>query len=176
MTTLGFIRTISIVAGLTAIAVAQTGAGARYGTHSPLTCASRYDPASGPISSALATKYFTCESEKEMTYDTRPPQLYVLDQVNLQVGKAMSYVAASGAFPSLRMSEIDINQPVYPIQGSYNLYMCDPIGGGNAGSNCTLSPNPDNAGVCYKTESKEWRCLVQPRKVMDLKSKVAPPK
>ena len=157
---------------------AQTKApvGAQYGTHNPHTCPSFKEPARGPMTSALATRYFICESEWEMDYAARPHTLGVLDEVKVEAGKGVTYVQASGMFPSLRMSKANISETLYTITGSYKRYTCSPIANGNAGKNCFVSDNPQNAGVCYKQESGDWRCIMQPQKPGTTQSSVAPPK
>ena len=54
-----------IVCILTGMAAAGAQTGAKYGTHDPHACASRKEPASGAITSALAVKYFTCDNHLE---------------------------------------------------------------------------------------------------------------
>ena len=167
-----------IIAAMPGIPKAQTKApvGPQYGTHNPQTCPSLRDPVKGLLTAALATKYFACETEWEMDYSSRPHTLVVLDEVKLSVGKPVTYVQAYGMFPSLRLSKANINELIYPIQGSYKLYTCGAIAGGNAGKNCSVSDNPQNAGVCDKQESGDWRCVMQPVKLGTTKMNVAPPK
>ena len=174
----GKYKVVAICLGIASALCAQQpgGIGAKFGTHDPLTCPSRKLPTSGAISSAQATRYFTCEIEKLQDYSTRPPELIVVDKASFHVIKQVSYVAAYGLFPSLRLSDADINQPLYVIQGGYDLYSCDPVDGGNARQNCVVSPTPNNAGVCYKTQSQDWRCIVQPTSMPTMQYHGAPPR
>lgn len=136
---------------LTLISVAEAGNGAKFGTtRDPQTCDDRTAPARGAISAAQAAHYVACERESAdgMT-------LYLIDQLKVQVGASRPF-----QFSDEYNSEIDRNQPVYPLRGSYVTYMCyvPSSAAGTVGKNCQSYANPKATGVCYKTTFGDWRC------------------
>ncbi len=145
---------------------AQSHPGARYGARDPAVCASTKDPSKGALSAAQAQTYFLCgvTGEKEGN-----DVLYLISGLKIQVAPS------SRPFNSWTDSvpDIDPNQPVYSIRGSYTAYTCYIPGQGGAfgfpmGKNCTRADAGGNApftaaGFCYKDSFGDWHCRMQPK-------------
>jgi hypothetical protein len=92
--------------------------GARYRARDPQTCASRKDPAKGPITADLAKKYVTCHIEAESS-----GKLYLLENVTVEVGKGTPFKELPS---SARPFGGDPDGLVYQIRGSLTRYQCAP--------------------------------------------------
>lgn len=126
----------------------------QYGTRDPRTCDDTIAPTKGPITAALAKKYFICRAEKFSGYD-----LILVDNVTVAVGGGRPWNPQS----DINYSEIDVRVPIYPIRGSYTQHMCTkeyPKPGTlyNIGKNCNRFENRNATGSCYKTTFGDWRC------------------
>ena len=110
------------------------------------------EPAQGPPSVAQAKKYVLCRIENEQGY-----HLYLVENLNLEIGKGRpintSYLGGD------RMPDADPSQPVYPLRGSYDQYMCTATApNGNSGRNCSVLHYPEATGSCWKTTFGDWAC------------------
>ena len=148
---------------------ALTGIGAAYGARNPRTCANTKAPASGPISVQQAIQYFICGREHEESN-----YLYLVDQVQIQVGKGRPYLPNTD-----RMSDADLDSPVYPIQGSFMKYQIERLSElfPNNGKNCTSYANRNASGKCYRTSFGDWKCQMDDlsNNVADRRYDLAPP-
>ena len=81
--------------------------------------------------------------------------LYLVTDVNIEVGKGRPFNPANDSFNS-----IDPSQLVYPIRGTYVGWQCSVLGsiGGVAGKNCARSSGPTIGGSCYKDAFGDWHC------------------
>lgn len=157
-------RFVILGAVLAAAAASQAyaGVGAIYGTRDPHTCASKTAPKSGPITPALAVKYFTCQFEKE----DPDGYLWLVENVKVQVGRGVPY-ANTGLY---RTSDATPQTLVYALRGSFDKYLCGKIDrkghmfdghrqGMNVGKNCTLWHARHATGYCYRSASfGDWKC------------------
>ena len=124
-----------------------------FGARAPRTCADKSAPAKGPITAGLARKYFICKAEKYVGAD-----LYLVENVKLQVGGGVPYTPNLGAF-----HEIDVTVPLYPIRGSLVKYSCAKIIGSyspSPESSCQAFDEPAARGYCYKTTFNDWDCYM----------------
>lgn len=142
-----------------------------FGSRDPITCADTSAPASGPITADLAARYFTCQSEYIWS-----GQLYLIENVGLRVGGGLPYAPNLGAFEA-----IDVNIPLYPLQGSFIKYQCRNLRTEHDGppdTNCTTYGNPNATGYCYKTTFADWRCHMADRSnnPQNIQHGVAPPR
>lgn len=126
--------------------------GERYGSREPQTCLDMKAPARGAITAALATKYFTCQSE-----GIQGQYLYLVENVKTEVGAGRPY----NPNMDLNVPEINVKFPLYPIRGSFTKYQCkDPqidyikI----PGRTCNRTEMPNAKGFCYKTTFGDWSC------------------
>jgi hypothetical protein len=126
--------------------------GARYRARDPQTCASRKDPAKGPITADLAKKYVTCHIEAESS-----GKLYLLENVTVEVGKGTPFKELPS---SARPFGGDPDGLVYQIRGSLTRYQCAPISDilQNAGKNCNIYQEPKATGTCFRDGFADWVC------------------
>lgn len=131
---------------------AGNGIGTKYGTRDPQTCADTKAPARGPISAALAKKYFICQQE-----GARGDELYLVEDVRLEVGAARPFDPHA-----INMSDADTRSPIYPIRGSFTEYQCSEQGTderfSNVGKNCNRYEEQKASGLCYRTTFGDWKC------------------
>jgi hypothetical protein len=149
------------VALIPAAAQAQRGVGAKFGARDPRTCATLKDPARGAITADQAKRYFICESELVARAAGGGDLLYLVSDVNIEVGKGRPFLESTDAWPN-----IDPAETVYPIRGSYVVWQCVPLGAinGEPGQNCSRSAEPHATGICYKDTFRDWHC----EKFMDI--------
>lgn len=150
-------------------ASAQQTLGAKYGTREPRTCADRTAPARGAITAAQALRYFICDAESEFG-----PKLYLVENVQLQVGRSRPFQMRTDAF-----TDVDPSQPVYPIRGGFVRYQCGEPNKieNNFGKNCSVYESPNASGICYKTTFEEWHCTMMDMSASSSgRHKVAPPR
>jgi len=76
--------------------------------------------------------------------------------VQFEIGKGNPYSAWSDA----GNRDIDNSQPVYPIRGTLDSYLCRPSGtmGFPAGKNCNVRKTVSFTGKCFKTTFGDWSC------------------
>lgn len=162
-----FILAATALSGLCAAASAA-GLGAKYGTREPANCTAMAAP-DGPPSAEQATQYLQCTTERESGQ-----QLILLENVSVQV-------AAKGRpFNPGReeMPEIDTDQPIYAIRGSFVRYVCarpDADILQNVGKNCSSVEQPNAIGNCWKTTFGDWRCTMNDLNVYRMTAGQAPP-
>ena len=94
------LATIAIVLAFGAFsgaAVAQDSKSisARYGSRDPRTCEDTKAPARGAITAALALKYLNCQME----YDSGSGDLYLVENVKVEVGAGFLTPQFTGLFP-----------------------------------------------------------------------------
>ena len=105
--------------------------------------------------------------------------LYLVENVKVEVGGGVSYAAIRGQYS---LDQIDVRVPVYPIRGSFLKYQCqDPETAyvGPPNTNCVTYNNPKATGYCYKTTFGDWKCNMADRSSTEkenYRTKVAPPK
>lgn len=141
--------TVMLAAGF-ASANAQS-VGTPFGARDPQVCSDRSEPQSGAITPDIATRYFVCGTEK-----VSGDRLYLVGTVKLQVGKGRPFLYSTDG----RQSDIDPDQPVYPIRGSYTSISCSAESDilQNAGKNCMIYDLPNAVGICYRTLFADWHC------------------
>lgn len=155
------LQTITIVAIAivftfgTAVAQGEKSISERYGSRDPRTCADTKAPAKGAITAALALKYLNCQME----YVAGGGDLYLVENVKVQVGGGISYAAIMG---QRSLSEIDTKYPVYPIRGSLLRYQCmNRLTAARVpDANCNSYNEPKATGYCYKTTFGDWSCYM----------------
>ena len=76
------------------------------------------------------------------------------------------------------MPDADVTQPVYPLRGSFDSYMCTAtLPNRNSGHNCMMTHFPDASGACWKTTFGDWECSLAGTGVNSTtKSQVPPPR
>lgn len=131
---------------------AQAGIGAKYGARDPRTCKDRTQPKGSAISADKAKEYFLCSEY------TSGQNLYLYDEVTVQVGKARPY----NRNEDINMPNIDTTVPVTPIRGSLKLYQCSLVSDymENRGKNCFVYDHPNAKGSCYKDSFAAWNCTM----------------
>lgn len=146
----------------------------RFGTREPRTCADTKAPTKGAITATLARKYLECQME----YLSGSGELYLVENVKVEVGGGIPYSAIRG---QRSLMEIDVNHPVYPIRGSFVLYQCKnklTAYSGPPNTNCTTYNNPKATGYCYKTTFGDWKCFMSDpasNNAANIRHNVAPP-
>jgi len=87
------------------------------------------------------------------------PKLYLLENIKVEVGKGRPFQPSDLNFP-----DIDNSQPLYPIRGSYDWYVChiNEVGF-PPGKNCSIYKEPSCTGFCYKTTFGDWNCTMVDR-------------
>ena len=138
--------------------------GATYGARDPHICSDRSDPKSGSISPDIAARYVLCATE-----GVSSDLLYLSNDVVVQIGKGRPFLRDSDG----GHNDINTEQLLYPIRGSYQQYQCDKWK--DAGSNCTIYNHPNAEGVCYKTVFADWRCHMADRAATVLRTGAPPP-
>jgi hypothetical protein len=126
--------------------------GALYGSAPAYSCTSKTAPANGAITADLARQYFICDSDSW----SKGNPLFLVTNVQIEVGKPLSNYQQLA-------EDADLNSPPYPIRGSFDGYMCEPLAGSDGVAllphNCTFSHHAQATGTCYRTGGfDEWRC------------------
>lgn len=151
-------KTLFLLATLaTPCAFAQKSVGVKFGAPDPRTCSSR--KANGAPTAAQLAQFFICDTEKMTPSTVSGDLLYLVGNLNLQVGKGRPFNVNTDSW-----SDVDPSQTVYPIRGNYTEWQClepDPHPIGNApraGKNCFKYDAPGATGVCYKDTFGDWHC------------------
>lgn len=169
------LTTITIILTFGAVVAQEKSISAKYGSRELRTCEDTKAPARGAITAALALKYLNCQ----MDYLSGSGDLYLVENVKVEVGGGTSYAAIRGQYS---LDQIDVRVPVYPIRGSFLKYQCqDPETAyvGPPNTNCVTYNNPKATGYCYKTTFGDWKCNMADTSATDkenYRAKVAPPK
>jgi hypothetical protein len=146
--------------------------GAKYGARGPRICSKpSITTDADSITAAMATRSFICKSEGVFS-----DRLYLVEDVQLEVGGGVPYTPNLGAFEA-----IDVTVPLYPIRGSYIKYQCsDPVTthSGPPDTNCATYSQPNASGYCYKNTFSEWECYMadSSNDPANTRHGVAPPK
>jgi hypothetical protein len=145
------------ILGGTAILAFGQGAGKPYGSRDPFVCKSKKDPANGAPSPGQIKDYVKCSSENVV--GSMGPKLYLLENVQAEVGKGRPFQPSDLNFP-----DIDNSQLLYPIRGSYDWYVChiNEVGF-PPGKNCNIYKESAATGFCYKTTFNDWNCTMVDR-------------
>ena len=136
-------------------ALAQSGVAAQFGARDPRTCSSRREPSKGAPSGDQLTRYFICDEEKVTKSIASGDLLYLLTDVNVEVGKGRPFDMGTDAWP-----DVDPSQTVYPIRGRYTSWQCGALGthGNEPGHSCDKLEQPHAKGICYKDTFADWHC------------------
>jgi hypothetical protein len=129
-----------------------------YGTNRQLrNCPSRTTPIKGRISVEQAKQYVACSYEEKAPFNA---SVKFVDVLSLEIApKPRSPKPAD-----LRLANLDIEKPIYDLQGSLVVYTCakitDSSSSSKRGQNCSIVRNPKAIGKCYQTPFKEWHCVM----------------
>lgn len=135
------------------VLVPQPGIGAKFGSRDPFRCTSKTAPSTGLITPQMAAQYFVCRSEKVNSNG----YLFLVDNVQVEVGSPLTPLAIAG----LLITDAQQGSPVLPIRGSFDNYLCSPIGAGTPpGHNCALWHETHATGHCYRTAFGDWSCYM----------------
>ncbi len=145
------------------VLVAQTGIGAKFGTHDPYSCKSTTAPRQGAITAALAAQYVTCTVDR-IDHDGN---LFLAENMKVEVGAGVPYQTAG----VIGVEDIEPDGKIYAIRGSYDQYLCAPVNstgyvfngqrqGVNVGRNCSLWHATHATGHCYRTSFGDWKCAM----------------
>ena len=143
----------------------------KFDAREPRTCADTKAPAGGSITAALAKKYLECQ----MDYVSGNGNLYLVENVKVEVGGGIPYAAISG---QRSLKEINVNHPVYPIRGSFLQYSCRnriTEYSGPPNTNASIYTHTNAKGYCYKTTFGDWSCFMADPDA-NVRHTVAPPK
>jgi hypothetical protein len=153
--TLGFIGSMLMNCLDPSMVFAQTF---DYGTSRKLrTCSSRTTPTKGRINVEQAKKYVACSYEEKAPFNA---SVKFVDVLSLEI-------AAKPRSPKpadLRLANLDIEKPIYDLQGNLVVYTCARITNSSLsakrGQNCSIVRNPKAIGKCYQTPFSEWHCVM----------------
>jgi hypothetical protein len=136
------------------LAYGQPGAGKKYDTRDPFSCASKKQPANGAPSGNQLRDLVKCSNEK-----TGGGYIGLFENLQVEIGKSRPYSGWSDS----GNTNIDNSQPVFPIRGTAEFYSCRPPGsmGSPAGANCTAKKDFAFKGTCFKTTFNDWSCPIQ---------------
>ncbi len=152
------------------VLVPHPDVGAQYGTQPPYSCTSTTAPRTGPISADLARQYFICQNDQWS--DGR--SLLLVTNVHVQVGRPLT----QGEVKHLFLTEADMSSPTYAIRGSFDRYVCSPLGGvdgiGLGPHDCSLYPNRRATGVCYRNGFGDWSCSMNNSNAQQISQHIAP--
>jgi hypothetical protein len=144
---------LAVFGGMGSLAYGQAGAGKAYDARDPSVCKSKKDPAKGAPSPIQVRDYIRCTNEKILGQG-----LFLYENVQPEIGKSRPY--SSGADSGA--GEIDSAQPVYPVRGTYDAYLCwIPTYDGTSGKNCNVQKAAHFEGACYRTTFGDWSCRVR---------------
>ena len=119
-----------------------------YQARAPRTCS----PVTSPPSVATAQILVQCSMDGRAGL-----HLGLVQDVKLQFGKSRPFAYNTDA----ELPGIDLTAQVYPLQGSYTAYMCEPINNMSpAGRSCIKSVVPASQGWCYKTSFGDYKCTM----------------
>jgi hypothetical protein len=121
----------------------------QYQSRAPRTCAK----VKSPPSSAQAAVLVQCTMETDSLFGVG-----LIQDIQLEVGKSRPFVYQTDA----GLTGIDLEAPVYPLQGSYTSYLCKTINNQNpAGRSCVRGVVPEASGWCYRNSFGDWKCRMQ---------------
>jgi len=137
---------------------AEESVGAKFGSRDPRTCATRTEA----LSAATAKQYFICDSEFTVGPNASGESIYLVSDVTVQLGKPRPFNMETDTFGFAADNSIDPSQPVVPIRGSFNEWVCGKLGQINAapGKSCNLTTNPHAVGICFKNSFGDWHCTM----------------
>lgn len=150
----GLLITVFAISGFLQVLYAQAGVGAKYGARDPVKCKSTKEPDKGAPTPEQVKRYVKCAMEGEQ--GVAPPHLNLLENVEVEIGKARPFNPNGDVYKS----DADVNSPVYPIRGSYDMYICSPPVAPFRvlGKNCSVFGYPRATGACYRTTFGDWYC------------------
>jgi len=121
----------------------------QYQSRAPRTCS----PVKSPPSVAVATVLVQCTMETDSLFGVG-----LIQDIKLEIGKSRKFVYQTDA----GLTGIDLDAPVYPLQGSYTSYLCKTITNQTpVGKNCVKSAVPEASGWCYRNSFGDWKCRMQ---------------
>jgi hypothetical protein len=129
----------------------KTGVGKPYESRDPYTCRD----ASKPTSTRAVAENYRCNFE-----EVSGGKLHLVENIVVsEMGSPRQY----DHYHDMEAWGIDATQPITPIRGSFDEYVCDEVSDymQNSGKNCLIAHSSDAEGVCYKTASGEWKCIMQ---------------
>lgn len=147
-------KLLSLVVSLLAVglplAYAQKGAGKPFGARDPQPCPSRKVPAKGAPSAAQAAQYIACDKEIVDAFG----YLGQIADLKVEVSKGHAFTMYDQA------PNIDVNQTVYGIRGSFKSFHCAVVDGAVtlADKNCMTTEVTTANGNCYKDNFGDWHC------------------
>ena len=121
----------------------------QYQSRAPRTCSA----VKSPPSVAVATVLVQCTMETDSLFGVG-----LIQDIKLEIGKSRPFVYQTDA----GLTGIDLDAPVYPLQGSYTSYLCKTITNQTpVGKNCVKSAVPEASGWCYRNSFGDWKCRMQ---------------
>jgi len=136
----------------------QEPVGKKFGSRDPRTCPSRQ----AGLSAATARQYFICDNEYTVGPNASGESIYLVSDVTVELGRPRPFNPDMDAFGFAASNSIDPSQPVVPIRGSFNGWVCGKLGEINAapGKSCNLTRNPHATGLCFKSSFGDWHCTM----------------
>ena len=164
--------TLFAISGFLQLLNAQAGVGAKYGARDPAKCRSTKEPDKGAPTPEQVKRYVMCALEGEQ--GVAPPNLTLLENVQVEIGKGRPFSPSADRYKS----DADVNSPVYPIRGSYDMYICSPPVAPFRviGNNCSVFGHSQATGACYRTTFGDWSCSMAPIGGTSQRDNVAAPK
>lgn len=158
---------------LPAIARAQPGSGAPYGSRDARPCtmpAVRGAPTATQAAQAVVCGWEGIKSGSNGQY------LHLLDQVRVEVGRGKRYEPGQYTVGT----DLDPTAPVYPIRGSQITYSCyRRASSEHPDRNCTAVDETTATGICYTTSFGQLSCSMTnspPVSIREWRYDVAPPR
>jgi hypothetical protein len=104
-----------------------------------------------PPNQAQAAALIQCTMEVANTIGVK-----LMQNVNIQIGAPRAFQPDTDG----TLKDIDIQAPIFPLSGSATAYFCNSVAYGlyHPGSNCTVTPMQQAAGVCWRTTFGDWKC------------------
>ncbi len=131
-----------------------TGTGAAFGARDPYSCRAGGSQLKGAPTAVQVQAMVTCAWERA-TGNGSLAELYLTENVKVQIGKSRPFERGDGS------GNVDVNQPVYPIRGSFSYYRCYPVNSAHpSGQNCKKTEQPNAEGLCFKTTFGDWKCTM----------------
>jgi hypothetical protein len=157
---------LALLITVATIGTAAAGEGAKYATRDPRSCASKSEPKSGAPTAEQAKRYVICGSSVHLGEgEDSFHHMILLENVQVQVGKGRPF--QGGINSDINMHDVDVDFPVYPIRGSFDMYQCSNVAPGDpwqsiyeARKNCDLYHETRATGACYKTTFGDWDCTM----------------
>ncbi len=110
---------------------------------------------------AQAKQYFACDYDHFEHWSSSGDLLYLVNNVAIEMGRARPFNIVTDTFPNAKDNHISTRDPVYPIKGSFTSWQCRALGGiYQAGKNCAKLDQPNATGICYKSQSGDWHCMM----------------